>query len=272
MLCRSIAASIVSAILALGSRVVELLTQLAGEQRYFSRDNSGDECPTRYIPFMCGKFTQMMSWRELRDLSDLIGRAEIAFDEPVIGTPMRMCHVVHLDDSGARATSAMRWGFADVRAKSPLERPKHIHARAETIDTLPTFGAPFAFHRGILLTRTFNVGQELPSGRVVQHTISPRDGRPIPVAVIWEKWENRNEGSLFTFVMVTTPPNALIAAVTDRMPAIIPFEHWPLWLGETDAPLADVKAILQPFDGAWDMAEQKKPETSKRNVAQPTLF
>lgn len=217
----------------------------------------------------------MMSWREVRDLSDLIGRPQaMTPDEAVIGTPMRMCQVIHLDDSGIRANTAMRWGFVDGRAKSPLERPKHMHARAETIDTLPTFAGPFAFRRGILLTRTFNVGQELSNGRVVQHTITPRDSKPIAIAVIWEKWENRSEGTLLTFVMVTTPPSALIATVTDRMPAILRPEHWPLWLGETDAPPAEVKSILQTFDGDWEMAEQKKPERQEptRSAPQPALF
>lgn len=226
---------------------------------------------------MCGKFTQMMSWRKLRDLSDLVGTPD-AFqpDEAVIGTPMRMSRVVHLDEAGARANSAMRWGFVDRRAKSPLERPKHMHARAETVDTLPTFADAFAYRRGILLTKTFNVGQELPTGKIIQHTITPRDGKPIAVAVVWERWENRDEGTLLTFVMVTTPPNRLIATVTDRMPAIIQAEHWPLWLGETGAPLADIKSILAPFEGDWDMTEQTKREgrTSGRpnRVSQPGLL
>jgi putative SOS response-associated peptidase YedK len=217
---------------------------------------------------MCGKFTQMMSWRELHDLSDLVGtRQGFPPHEIMIGTPMRMSRVIHLDEAGARANSAMRCGFVDRRAKSPLERPKHMHARTETVDTLPTFADAFAYRRGILLTKTFNVGQELASGKVVQHTIAPRDGKPIAIAVIWERWENRSEGSLLTFVMVTTPPNALIATVTDRMPAIVTAEHWPLWLGETNALLADVKSILMPFEGNWDMAEQIKPE--KQTVARP---
>jgi putative SOS response-associated peptidase YedK len=224
---------------------------------------------------MCGKFTQMMSWREVRDLSDLLGRTEmVPPDEPVIGTPMRLCQIIHLDDAGVRANSAMRWGFADARAKSPLERPKHIHARSETIDELPTFAQAFASRRGILLTKTFNVGQELPNGKTVQQTITPRDGKPIAIAVIWEKWENRNEGTLLTFVMVTTPPNSLIAGVTDRMPAILRPDDWPLWLGETDAPLAQVKSVLQTYNGDWDMAEQKKPErqSPSHRSPQPALF
>lgn len=217
----------------------------------------------------------MMSWREVRDLSDLVGRSETVLpDEPVIGTPMRLCQIIHLDDSGLRANSAMRWGLADARAKSPLERPKHIHARAETIDQLPTFAQAFASRRGILLTKTFNVGQRLPNGKTLQHTISPRDGKPIAIAVIWEKWENRNEGTLLTFVMVTTPPNPLIATVTDRMPAIVRREDWPLWLGETDVPLAQVKAILRTYSGDWDMAEQKTPDRQRtaRGLPQPALF
>src|SRR5579862_7069645 len=138
---------------------------------------------------MCGKFTQMMSWRAVRHLSDLVGRAETPpFDDVLIGTPMRLCQVIHLDRVGARTNSAMRWGLADARAKSPVERPRHMHARAETIDQLPTFASSFAARRGILLTTTFNVGQELPNGKTVQHTIAPRDGEPIAIAVIWEKW------------------------------------------------------------------------------------
>lgn len=219
----------------------------------------------------------MMSWRDLRDLSDLVGTPEsLAPDEVVIGSPMRMARIIHLDDDGRRSNSAMRWGFVDRRAKSPLERPKHMHARAETVDVLPTFAGAFALRRGILLTRTFNVGQELLNGKVIQHTITPRDGKPVPIGVIWERWENHNEGSLLTFVMVTTLPNVLIAKVTDRMPAIIPAEHWPAWLGETGASPAEVKAMLLPLERDWDMAEQLKPARPKRSkptsAVQPGLF
>ena len=147
-----------------------------------------------------------------------------------------------------------------------------MHARAETIDVLPTFADAFAWRRGILLTKTFNVGQEMPNGRVIQHTITPRDGKPIAIAVIWEKWENRNEATLLTFVMVTTAPNSLIMTVADRMPAILRPQDWQTWLGETDAPLAEVKSILQIFEGDWNMAEQKKPERPLRNAPQPALF
>ena len=218
----------------------------------------------------------MLSWREVHDLSELTTTSRTAIeDELTIGTPMRMIPVIHLDGDGRRTTDMMRWGFADRRAKTPLERPKHMHARAETIDLLPTFADAFAFNRGIILTKTFNVGQEMPDGKVVQHTIMPRDGKPIPLGVIWERWTDRNEGNLLTFVMLTTEANPLVATVTDRMPAIIPAEHWALWLGESKAALSDVKALLAPYEGDWEMAEQvKSPKLSKtrKPEPQPGLF
>ena len=122
-----------------------------------------------------------------------------------------------------------------------------MHVRSETIDTRRTFAHAFADARGILMVHTFNEGEELPNGKTKQCVVTPNDGQPIAIAVIFEEWQNGPE-SLLTFVMVTTPPNALIARITDRMPAILPRETWATWLGDTGASLAEVKAA-QPAKG-----------------------
>ncbi len=48
----------------------------------------------------------------------------------------------------------MRWGFSKARASD--FKPDHMHARAETIDSRPTFSEAFAERRGILMVDTFN--------------------------------------------------------------------------------------------------------------------
>jgi putative SOS response-associated peptidase YedK len=70
----------------------------------------------------------------------------------------------------------MRWGFAGKKDPNP-SRPKHMHARAESIDTLPTFASGFAHARGILLVHTFNEGEELPSGKTKQWVVVLSRGR-----------------------------------------------------------------------------------------------
>ena len=204
---------------------------------------------------MCGKFTQMYSWQEVHAFSQPFGVAN-GTDQVVISTPMRPAKIMRLDPDGKRELVEMRWGFAGRDDTVPT-RPKHMHARAETLDRLPTFARAFASARGILMVHTFNEGEELPSGKTKQWVITPQDGHPIAIGVICEEWQNGAD-RLQTFVQVTTPANTLISRITDRMPAILPRETWATWLGERETSLAEVKAMLRTYEdgGNWTMTEQ----------------
>ena len=210
---------------------------------------------------MCGKFTQMSSRQEVHAFSQPLVITKDA-DEVVVSTPMRTANIMRLSAAGEREMVPMRWGFAGHDDPNP-SRPKHMHVRAETIDQRRTFAQAFATSRGILIVHTFNEGEELPNGKTKQWVVTPNDDLPIAIAVIFEEWHNGPE-TLLTFVMVTTPPNALIARITDRMPAILPREAWPAWLDETDASLAEAKALLQTYEdgGNWMMAPQQSSKPS----------
>lgn len=210
---------------------------------------------------MCGKFTQMATWKEV-----------VAFSQPLVAipeggdvtvsTPMRLAQIMRLGEDGRREIVPMRWGFS--KRGNTSFKPDHMHARGETIDTRPMFMESFAERRGIVVVETFNEGEALPSGKTKQWVIRPKDRKPIAIAVIWEDWQG-DDGATPCFIQVTVPANALISKITDRMPAILRQEDWPTWLGETDAALAEVKALLKTFDdeGAWDLSEQASAKSSK---------
>ena len=117
------------------------------------------------------------------------------------------------------------------------------------------------------MVRTFNEGEEMPNGRTKQWVITPQDGQPIAIAVICEAWRNGAD-TLPTFVQVTTAANKLISRITDRMPAILSRETWATWLGETDAEMGEVKAVLQTFEdgGTWSMDELAKPARAPKQA------
>ena len=108
---------------------------------------------------MCGKFTQMNSWQGAEAFTQHLGVAN-GTDEIVISTPMRLAKIMRLNALGERELVEMRWGFAGKDDTVP-SRPKHMHARGETVDRLPTFAQAFACSRGILMVHTFNEGEEL---------------------------------------------------------------------------------------------------------------
>jgi putative SOS response-associated peptidase YedK len=212
---------------------------------------------------MCGKFTQHSTWRDVHAFSQPLTLAGVP-DELTVATPMRSANIIRLNEAGERKVVPTRWGFAG-KSDANLSRPKHMHARSETIDKLRTFADAFTDGRGILVVHTFNEGEELPSGKTKQWVITPTDGKPIAIAVICEKWTNGVD-ALDTFIMVTTPANTLISTITDRMPAILQPEDWSTWLGENGASLAEAKAVLRTFNdnGAWMMVEQTPAKKPKR--------
>jgi putative SOS response-associated peptidase YedK len=211
---------------------------------------------------MCGKFTQLASWKDVVAFSQPL-TATVEGEPVVVSTPMRDARIMRLGENGKRELVPMRWGFSKPGQAS--FKPDHMHARAETADSRPRFCDAFGERRGILMVETFNEGEELPTGRKKQWVIRPKDRKPIALAVIWEDWEEIGP----TFVMLTVPANALIARVTDRMVAVLRQEDWPVWLGETDAPLDDVKALLKTFDdkGGWEMTPQAPSKSAKAKKA-----
>ena len=221
---------------------------------------------------MCGKFVQLLAWREARYYEELLdpspGAPEVA--ATALATPMRFAQVICLDQAGKRRVLPMRWGFAGRKDDNPGS-PAHMHARGETIDRLPTFASAFREGRGLVAVQSFNVGQEVSATRVVQHILTPKDGMPLAIAVIYEKWTDGQGRELYTFVMATTPPNALVATVTDRMPAVIAPELWTKWLGEEPATPEELKAILTPYAGGLDMRAQDRA-SKKPPLAHPDLF
>ncbi|MBV9418432.1 MAG: SOS response-associated peptidase family protein, partial [Alphaproteobacteria bacterium] len=105
--------------------------------------------------------------------------------------------------------------------------------------------------------------------------ITPRNRKATAIAVIFDRWERRDE-VLETFAMVTVPPNDLIATITDRMPAVVDDADWPVWLGEREATVDEIKACLQTSTLDMDMEKQGKPppppKPPKPEPAQGSLF
>jgi putative SOS response-associated peptidase YedK len=218
---------------------------------------------------MCGKFTQQANEAETIVIHMPDGTAPSASPQDTV-TPMRFASVLCLNAKGERVVRRMRWGFVPFDAPDQMQYgTKFIHARAETIDTKPTFRDAFAKRRGLVVVDSFNEGEEVTPKKTQQYVVTPKDRARLTIAVIWERWRGPGPVPLETFAMVTTPPNALIGTITDRMPAVIDDGDWPVWLGEVEATVDEIKACLKPSDIAMDMEKAGKPPPPPKPPSAP---
>ena len=142
--------------------------------------------------------------------------------------------------SGERRLDLLRWGFVPHWAADPKSGRHPINARAETAASAPMFRDAFARRRCLVPATAFYEWQAPPPGRTgkLPWAIARADGAPLAFAGLWEGWRGPDGAVLRSFVILTTPANAALAPVHERMPAILERDTWPLWLGEAsgDAP------------------------------------
>jgi putative SOS response-associated peptidase YedK len=60
-------------------------------------------------------------------------------------------------------------------------------------------------------------------------------------------WRSPAGERIRSFTIVTTTPNELCAELHNRMPVVLNPQVWPVWLGEQQVSLRDLKALLAPY-------------------------
>jgi putative SOS response-associated peptidase YedK len=197
---------------------------------------------------MCGRFVSATPLAELaeRFLVDDV-RAEglpasynVAPTDPVYAVA---------EHDGKRLLGTFRWGLV------PPQGPRPINARAETLLERPLFREAFARRRCLIPADGFYEWQA-HEGRKQPYLISPRDGGVLALAGLWSSKEAS------TCAIITTGANHVVGALHERMPVILPPEHWELWLDRTEHDVAELSALLLP---APDELLQLHPVSSEVN-------
>src|SRR3954463_5093131 len=196
---------------------------------------------------MSGRTVQKNLLGEIRDLFETVNTIPNAAPN-YNAAPTDALPVVRLDRDGRRSLDLLRWGLIPWWAKDPKIGARCINAMAETVATKPAFRD--AFNRGqrcIVPVDGFYEWQKRPGGKQ-PYAIVGADGKPLALAGLWERWKEPESGqAVQTFTIITGPPNELVAPIHNRMPVILPPSTWRLWLGEDEAGLDELLALLWPY-------------------------
>jgi putative SOS response-associated peptidase YedK len=221
---------------------------------------------------MCGRITQKSDPRLLRlDTATLI--------EPLTGPPVPRFNgapgqehwvIRQHPKTGERHLDRLWWGLIPYWTKEMAPRSKPINATAERVAVAPMFRAAYARRRCLVpVDNFFEWAKVKGRGPKQPYAVAMRTGEPFALGGIWESWRLPETGEIVrTFCIVTTPANAMIEAIHDRMPAIVPPDAYDRWLSPVEP---DPRDLLVPYPSEamtmWPVSLQvNKPDNDDASI------
>jgi len=233
---------------------------------------------------MCGRFT--LTRRDRRELAGLLGvdEKDLRDYQPHYNIAPLQDHFVIRSKYEKRELLPARWGLVNSWATSSSSAASCINAKAETIETRPSFKDAFAKRRCIVPADGFYEWRGRKDNREPLW-IHPADGGLLWLAGLYESWQPEPGHWQRTFTIITTRANRLIEPFHDRMPVILdertaddwinPGERDPLRLKSLLVPAPDDNLVLRPASFLVNNVEHDGPEllVPDRNVPmQRNLF
>jgi len=216
---------------------------------------------------MCGRFALNVSSADIKVLfqydesPNFPPRSNIAPTEPI---------AVVTQEGLNRHFRLMRWGLLPGWLKDPEGFPLLFNARGETIADKPAFRSAVRHRRCLIPADGF---YEWANGgrRKIPFRIRRPNGKSFAMAGLWEPYAHANGSEIDTATIVTTDANGTVSSLHNRMPVIIPEEHFALWLESESHPLDQAMKLIRPAPDDFFITEPYDPRTGpiQQVVAQP---
>ena len=213
---------------------------------------------------MCGRYSQLMSWREL---VELYGLTNLDFKPNLPPrynlAPTQDGPIVRRAETGARELAVARWGLIPAWAKEASIGARMINARAEGVADKPAFRAAFRRRRCLVPASGFYEWQAQGRGAKQPYYITLADGGAMTFAGLWERWTDpAAQRPVESYTILTTEANALLAPIhaKHRMPVILDPADFDSWL---DPAKGDPSGLLRPYPAEAMTAYPVSPEVNK---------
>jgi putative SOS response-associated peptidase YedK len=146
-----------------------------------------------------------------------------------------------------REMSLVRWGLVPSWAKDASGAARMINARSETAATKPAFRDSLRDRRCLIPADGFYEWQR--TGKTKQpFCFEVNGGELFAFAGLWERWKDPTGQWVKSCSILTTTPNAVTAAIHDRMPVILDRGDYDLWLDPGMKDAGAVSEVLKPCD------------------------
>lgn len=179
--------------------------------------------------------------------------------------PTQPVAIVRLDHQRRRELALVRWGLIPSWVNDLSKLTLMINARAETAADKPSFRAGMRHRRCLVPADCFYEWMG-PAGAKRPYMMRPAAGGPMALAGIWDHWLGPDGSEIDTMAILTVAANPTVGRIHDRMPAILPPEHFDAWLDTSSGLAQAAQALLEPApEGLLEVLEVSRKLNNSRN-------
>jgi putative SOS response-associated peptidase YedK len=184
--------------------------------------------------------------------------------------PTQDVAVVCLDKEGNRIFRLMRWGLLPHFVKDPKTFPTLINARSEEVLSKPSFRNAMKWRRCLIPADGFYEWTG-PKGAKRPFYLRAPERPLIALAGLYERWRDAEGGHLDTVAILTCPANDTVGVLHERMPVVLPPEHFDAWLDvRKTAPDAAAGLLTPAAEGLLEAVEMD-PKINNSKVDEPGI-
>lgn len=167
-------------------------------------------------------------WKELCVLNGIEGKISRSY----IVRPMNKATII-MDNNGIYTYDA-EWGLIPEWSRNGNIRGTLTHARFESLTTSPSFRIPIRQKRCLIPIDSFYVWHKTGNKKEVPYRVLQRDGEPMYIAGMWDKWISRY-GKILTFCLISGEMEEHKHSLGQRVPMVFTDIQMGIkWLQETD--------------------------------------
>lgn len=189
---------------------------------------------------MCGRFSLAVSEQKIQQQLPFVeANQQIRTSYNIAPTQ----HAYVITNDQPNRLQYLTWGLVPFWSKDGKNTGRLINARSEGIESKPSFRVPIRKRRCLVIADSFYEWKK--SGKQkIPYRILPKNKELLIMAGIWDLWDQK-EYPVKSFSIITTPANADVEKIHDRMPVLLPSTEEQLnWLEEQS--IEDILEQLYP--------------------------
>lgn len=190
---------------------------------------------------MCGRFSQT---KKKQDIEKRFNLARVPDNLPELFNIAPQQNAAVVLNAYPSELVLARFGLVPSWSKEERSAYSMINARAETIMEKPTYKRLIKSKRCLVIADGFYEWQKKVDKKT-PFRIFLKNEEPFAFAGLWDRW-GEGENEFFSFSIITTKPNKLMAPIHDRMPVILEPEDESGWLQDS-LPMERVLAMLRSY-------------------------